>query len=402
MSIVFDGVWKQFQRGELHDSLRDLLPALAQGLLGWERRIESEKAFWALKDVSFEVKPGEALGIIGPNGAGKSTTLKILTRILEPTRGHYRVDGRIGALLEIGAGFHPDLTGRDNVFLQGTIVGMKRQEIRKRFDEIVEFAGIGEFIDTPVKRYSTGMNARLGFSIAAHLDCDALIIDEILATGDYAFQARAFDRIRSTIKGGVPVVLVSHQLDRVAVLCTKAILLDHGQIAKTGTPEECIAEYVGGSTSGLRILQSGVTVPLEFREIQVTPDGPVKSGECAVVRIEGRLLAPLEPSLDPLAFRIVSAQTGREVSAVSSHECGLTLPTEPGPFVAELRLQMNVGPGIYVLESVVMDWNRWVRVAVGPTRHIQVSPGIPFRGSIQLHASMKLLPSEASAVSRLA
>ena len=166
--IVFDHVWKRFHRGPAHDSLRDLIPALARRAVGRGRQREEleEGDFWAVRDVDFEVLPGQALGIIGGNGAGKSTTLKLLTKILGPTRGTARVEGRVGSLIEVSAGFHPDLSGRENVFLQGAIMGMPQKLIRERFDDIVEFSGISAFIDTPVKRYSSGMNARLGFSIA--------------------------------------------------------------------------------------------------------------------------------------------------------------------------------------------------------------------------------------------
>jgi lipopolysaccharide transport system ATP-binding protein len=220
--IVFDQVWKKFKRGEMYDSLRDLIPAVTRRLLSRGQPADAlqQREFWALRDVGFEVRPGEALGIIGANGAGKSTTLKILNRILRPTRGHVEVRGRAGALIEISAGFHQDLTGRENVFLQGAIMGMPKEEIIRKFDEIVEFAGIAEFIDTPVKRYSSGMNARLGFAIAAHLDPDVLIIDEVLSVGDLSFQNRAFGRIQDLVRSGIPVVIVSHQLDRVAALCT--------------------------------------------------------------------------------------------------------------------------------------------------------------------------------------
>jgi lipopolysaccharide transport system ATP-binding protein len=195
--VRFERIWKKFRRGVLHDSLRDLVPALSRGLLRGRRRGGlGEREFWALRDVSFEVRPGQALGIIGPNGAGKSTVLKLLTRILRPTAGCARVEGRVGALIEIAAGFHPDLSGRENVYLQGAMMGMRRREIARKFDAIVEFAELAPFIDTQVKRYSSGMNARLGFAIAAHLDPDVLIIDEVLAVGDYAFQRRAFGRIQ--------------------------------------------------------------------------------------------------------------------------------------------------------------------------------------------------------------
>ena len=176
--MPFESVWKKFQAGERHDSLRDLVPAMARR---WFRRAPAtelrDKEFWALRDVSFAVRSGEGLAIIGPNGAGKSTTLKLLTRILKPTKGTSLVRGRVGALIEVAAGFHPDLTGRENVYVQGAIMGMKRAEITARFDEIVAFAGVESFVNTPVKRYSSGMNARLGFSIAAHFNPDVLIID---------------------------------------------------------------------------------------------------------------------------------------------------------------------------------------------------------------------------------
>src|SRR5205814_3843662 len=195
-AVVFEGIWKKFRRGERHDSLRDLVPALARGLARRRRPLDlAEQEFWAVRDVSFEVGPGEALGIIGPNGAGKSTSLKLLTKILRPTRGQCALRGRVGALIEVAAGFHPDLTGRENVFLQGAIMGMARNEVTRKLDAIIDFSGLHDFVDTPVKRYSSGMNARLGFSIAANLNPDVLVIDEVLAVGDMAFQQRCINRM---------------------------------------------------------------------------------------------------------------------------------------------------------------------------------------------------------------
>jgi len=245
-AVVFDGVWKKFRRGERHDSLRDLIPAATARLLGRSRPSRddlTEKEFWAVHDVSFEVGAGEALGIIGPNGAGKSTILKLLCRILRPTRGACEVRGRAGALIEVAAGFHPDLTGRENVFLQGAIMGMKRAEIARKFDEIVQFAGVGEFIDTPVKRYSSGMNARLGFAIAAHLDPDVLLIDEVLSVGDAAFQDRCVARMRELIARGIPIVFISHNLPAILELCSRAIVVDHGTVKFDGSPAAAIQEY---------------------------------------------------------------------------------------------------------------------------------------------------------------
>jgi lipopolysaccharide transport system ATP-binding protein len=225
-AIQFDHVWKKFFRGERHDSLRDLVPALARRMFR-PRPVDAldEQEFWVLEDVSFEVAPGEALGIIGPNGAGKSTTLKLLTKILKPTKGSCRVTGRTGALIEVAAGFHPDLTGRENVYLQGAILGMKRQEIARTFDAIVDFAGIEEFIDTPVKRYSSGMNARLGFSIAAHVNPEVLLIDEVLAVGDFAFQQKCYARLAEFRRNGVAIAFVSHNLQAITSLCDRVLLL---------------------------------------------------------------------------------------------------------------------------------------------------------------------------------
>jgi lipopolysaccharide transport system ATP-binding protein len=242
--VVFEGVWKRFRRGERHDSLRDLLPALASRVTRRRReRPLADQEFWAVRDVSFSVGPGEALGIIGPNGAGKSTVLKLLTKILRPTRGHLAVDGRVGALIEVAAGFHPDLTGRENVFLQGAIMGMSRAEIARKFDAIVDFAGLDDFVDTPVKRYSSGMNARLGFAIAAHFDPDVLLIDEVLSVGDVGFQAKCVERMRELLGRGIPLVFVSHNLTAIVDLCSRAILIDKGVVRFDGRPVEAVSEF---------------------------------------------------------------------------------------------------------------------------------------------------------------
>jgi lipopolysaccharide transport system ATP-binding protein len=242
--VLFADVWKKFRRGVRHDTLRDLIPSAIGRALGRSSGDSLDRQeFWAVRDVSFEVRAGEALGIIGPNGAGKSTILKLLTRILKPTRGECLIRGRAGALIEIAGGFHPDLTGRENVYLQGAIMGMKRAEIARKFDEIVDFAGGGEFIDTQLKRYSTGMNARLGFAIAAHLDPDVLLIDEVLSVGDAAFRDKCMERMRELRRRGVPLVLISHNLPVVLDLCSHAIVLDRGTVRFEGDPAHAIQEY---------------------------------------------------------------------------------------------------------------------------------------------------------------
>jgi lipopolysaccharide transport system ATP-binding protein len=243
--LEVQGVFKKFRRGEIYSSLRDLVPAIAKRIvLGKQPEEELDRRdFWALQNVSFSVKRGEAFAIIGGNGAGKSTLLKLLTGIMRPTRGQIRIAGRVSALIEVSAGFHPDLTGRENIYLNGAILGMTREEIKTRFDAIVAFSGLSEFIDTPVKRYSSGMYARLGFSVAAHVDPDVLLVDEVLSVGDYMFQRKCVERMNEVIANGATVIFVSHNLRAVANLCPRSVLLDHGQVRMIGPTEEVIRSY---------------------------------------------------------------------------------------------------------------------------------------------------------------
>jgi lipopolysaccharide transport system ATP-binding protein len=199
--------------------------------------------FWALRSVSFGVGRGETLGIIGANGAGKSTVLKLLSGITTPTDGEIRLYGRVAALIEIGSGFHPELTGRENVFLSGTLLGMRRREIAAKLDAIVDFAGIGAFLDTPVKRYSSGMYVRLGFAVAAHLDAEILLIDEVLAVGDAEFQARCLDRVQELRHRGATIIIISHDLTAVERVCERVLLIERGRVALEGEPAGVIHAY---------------------------------------------------------------------------------------------------------------------------------------------------------------
>jgi lipopolysaccharide transport system ATP-binding protein len=238
------------ERGGLHGyrTLRDELISLPRRLvtrLGRNGRPTSE-IFWALKNVSFEVKQGEVVGVIGRNGAGKSTLLKILNRITEPTSGAADIYGRVGALLEVGTGFHPELTGRENIFLNGAVLGMSRGEIRRKFDEIVAFAEIEKFLDTPVKRYSSGMYVRLAFAVAAHLDPEILLIDEVLAVGDAEFQRKCLGKMEDVVaKEGRTIIFVSHNIDAICHLCSRCILLRQGGVEKSGSTPDVVAAYLG-------------------------------------------------------------------------------------------------------------------------------------------------------------
>jgi len=224
--------------------LRGKDPVAHMGKLG-ERARERNPEFWALKNVSFDVQPGEIIGIIGRNGAGKSTLLKILTRITEPTTGEAVINGRVGSLLEVGTGFHPELTGRENVFMNGTILGMKKREIDARFDEIVAFSEIEQFIDTPVKRYSSGMYVRLAFAVAAHLEPEILLVDEVLAVGDAQFQKKCLGKMGDVAKEGRTVLFVSHNMPSLLNLCSRGVLLKDGQVETIGGIDEVVGQYLG-------------------------------------------------------------------------------------------------------------------------------------------------------------
>ncbi|MHB9036640.1 MAG: ABC transporter ATP-binding protein [Armatimonadota bacterium] len=240
--ISVENVSKKFMLA--HGRPKNLADA-ARGVFSRAKREE----FWALNDVSFEVENGEAIGIIGHNGAGKSTMLKLLTQIMQPTSGHIRTRGRVSALIEVGAGFHLEMTGRENIYLNGSILGMTRREIDRKFDEIVAFAELEKFIDTPVKRYSSGMYARLGFAVAAHVDPEILIVDEVLSVGDWLFQKKCLSRMEQVTSGGCTVLYVSHNLNTVRQLCTKAIVLEGGVKTFHGDVSEAIAHYSEGAVS---------------------------------------------------------------------------------------------------------------------------------------------------------
>jgi len=230
-------VWKKYRRPHVKTtSIKEAALALLRGQHGYDE-------FWALQDVSFEVQQGEAIGLIGPNGSGKSTMLGMLARVLKPTRGTMSVEGRVCPLLELGTGFHPDLSGRENVFLNASLLGLSRRETEKRYDAIVDFAEIGDFMGSPVKTYSTGMVTRLGFSVAVHMDPDVLLIDEVLGVGDEHFQHKSFGRLLEFKEEGRTIFVVSHNLESVGILCERAIWLDRGRIVKDEDSPEVITKY---------------------------------------------------------------------------------------------------------------------------------------------------------------
>src|SRR5437764_3779871 len=258
LAIQTFGLSKQYRLGQYrqaYQTLREELVRAGRALVRRQRAGDGPDTIWALDGVSFEVEQGEVVGIIGRNGAGKTTLLKILSRITEPTRGYADVTGRVGSLLEVGTGFHPELTGRENVYLYGSILGMSRPEIRRRFDEIAAFAELERFLDTPVKRYSSGMAVRLAFAVAAHLEPDILLVDEVLAVGDASFQRKSLAKMAEVAREGRTVVFVSHNLAIIQALCRRAVLLQRGQVVADGTVGDAIDRY-------LRTLESAASANL--------------------------------------------------------------------------------------------------------------------------------------------
>ena len=263
--IRAEGLGKQYKLGMREAAYSTLREKLA-GLARRRPRREAEKV-WALRDIGFDVQPGEVVGIIGRNGAGKSTLLKILSRITEPTAGRAELYGRVGSLLEVGTGFHPELSGRENIFLNSAILGMKRAEVQAKFDEIVAFAEVEKFIDTPVKRYSSGMYLRLAFSVAAHLEPEILIIDEVLAVGDATFQRKCLNKMQDVGRQGRTVLFVSHNMPAVTRLCPRAILLESGRVLRDGPAHQVVSAYLG---SGL-----GTTAAREWSDPAAAPGDDV-------------------------------------------------------------------------------------------------------------------------------
>lgn len=270
MSVIeFERVRKAYRRRSGRGSLRDAIPDLLGRVVGRDGR-EQDRLLWALDDVSFEVERGEVLGIIGPNGAGKTTILKLLSRVTRPTSGRIMVRGRVSALIELGAGFHPDLSGRENIYLNGAILGLRREEIDRRFDSIVEFSELGEFIDMPVKRYSSGMFVRLGFAVAVHVDPDVLLIDEVLAVGDYLFRDKCVQRIHDFRRAGKTMVVVSHNKEMIQKLCDRTLFLYRGKVMYLGDTQKALDLYhTGFAGEALRREVAGQRGEVQ-REVEIT------------------------------------------------------------------------------------------------------------------------------------
>lgn len=275
LAISVRDISKKYVIGKAQKSLGQMASELIQHPGRHERRAENAPLIWALKDINFDIQTGEVVGIVGNNGAGKSTLLKVLSRITKPTTGKAVLNGRLGSLLEVGTGFHAELTGRENVYMNGAILGMSRAEINSKFDEIVDFAGVEKFIDTPVKRYSSGMYVRLAFAVAAHLEPEILVIDEVLSVGDLAFQNKCLGTLQAVGQSGRTVLFVSHNLPAVTRLCSRAILLENGRLVKDGPVDQIVGDYTQSALSvGQRRAWSNDNAPgqdgIKLLEVSIT------------------------------------------------------------------------------------------------------------------------------------
>ena len=366
--IELHDVWKQYRIGSSYDSLRDTIPALVKRLLGRNGHTD-EGLFWALQGVTFHVERGEMLGIIGPNGAGKSTILKLLSKIIRQTRGVAHVRGRVAALIELGGGFHGDLTGAENIALQGTMVGLSRREIKRLFDSIVEFSGLEQFIGTPVKRYSSGMEARLGFAIAAHVHPDILLIDEVLSVGDLAFQQKCFKRIAELKRLDTTIIFISHNLEAVRTLCDRVLVLQQGRAICDGAPEEMIRRYreeIRATTLKLRGRYHGAADTLEIRSVALRgADGTdlhaLETGQPLRVDIDFETKRPIRHP----AFHVsIRRADGVLCHAVTSRETPLDREQLTGQGTVTLDyLALNLLPNLYQVEVLVFEGDNPVPVA---------------------------------------
>jgi lipopolysaccharide transport system ATP-binding protein len=416
--IRAEGLGKKYMIGrmaefEWHFTFRDMLVRGSHDL--WRKATDmvrgratlagdTTEEFWALRDINIEVKRGEVFGIIGRNGAGKSTLLKILSRITEPSEGSVMITGRVASLLEVGTGFHPELTGRENVYLNGAILGMTRAEIRRRFDEIVAFAEIDQFLDTPVKRYSSGMYVRLAFAVAAHLEPEILIVDEVLAVGDVQFQKKCLGKLSEAAGGGRTVLFVSHDMGAIERLCDHTVILEHGQVAFRGQADEAVTLYLSEANSRVQVADSKNWIRTgsnDARILSVTlendagsPQTLFRMGEPLIIVVRVHFLVNVE---DPIFGINITTDTGIMVADCRSSHYDLHVGKVAGLITYRMRIEaITLYPRTYVIAPWVADSSDsfeldWVRNAA--TFLVTSSPNFLSGASVNANHGIAFIPT---------
>ena len=383
--IRFENVSKRYNLGLTRTSL----PSIITQRLKRRSNHSREKYLWSLKDVSFDLAKGESLALIGPNGAGKSTILKLLANITIPTSGKIKVNGKLSALIELGAGFHPDLTGRENIYLNGTILGLTRREIDKRFDEIVDFAELDQFIETPVKRYSSGMTVRLGFAVAACIEPDILLVDEVLAVGDASFRLKCVQRIKELLHNGTSLIFVSHDLGLVRSVCESAIYIEHGQVQLLGRSSEVIEAYTReiDKKRAIQMAQAHRNLmdseaDIEIAKIEVSGEGDpelegIANDKPAIIRVHYYAYRHIEK-----ANLFVRINRSDDVSCciLRTSLDHFDLSIKPGPGVVSVLLEpLQLYGGMYYAIAWVMDAEDAVGICRGISNWFRVKNLVPGR-----------------------
>lgn len=418
-SILVDGLSKCYtlnQRGVIDRNLTENVKYQVSRLVGKVTGRTPSRAnttdYWALRDVGFEAYPGDCIGLVGRNGAGKSTLLKILSRIVEPTSGKAVIRGRLGCLLEVGTGFHPELSGRENIFLNGSILGMTRREIKAKFDEITAFADLDQFLDTPVKRYSSGMFVRLAFAVAAHLQPEVLIVDEVLAVGDAQFQKKCLGKMRDVTQEGRTVLFVSHDMTAMRRLCNRAVLMSKGQVAMVGPTGEVISEYLAresvltppGTTIDLAKAPRKGTLEAKFATMMfdgngITERNEIISGGPARFRLTVNADKPVMTDSVSVTF---SDRTGYKLINADSLKLNQPVHLREGLNEIEVRMKsVNLQPGTYTLGLALSRWPETTYDSVENACDIEVVPNpmdgttkSPIEGVVRCEFELTSMPHQ--------
>ncbi len=410
--VVLDKVSKTYRLSRLGSkSIREEMARMMKNLLPSSKGQAGSDEFYALKEVDLAIERGETVGFIGPNGSGKSTLLKLLARIIYPNHGKIMVSGSVASLIEVGAGFHPELTGRENIFLYGSIMGMKKAEVAKKFDRIVEFSEMEKFIDTPVKRYSSGMYVRLGFAVAAHINPAVLLVDEVLAVGDANFQSKCQQRIEELRRGGMTIAFVSHDMPAVERLCDRVAFISKGELRAIGKPQEVISLYynevlfakkssthLAQNTTGLAIEsktslygREAEILSVKFYNGEGQETDTIATGDDLTARIHYRTYNTIT---DPVFEMLFYSPDDRLYSHLTTAINGAAIPSLPGEGIVQFDCsEFGLSPGVYKIDGILSKRGSVAPYDLKPRQYIlKVLPGKSVRGMFYMPQQWRLLP----------